>query len=160
MPEAIRNMTPRSESEAEVGDLLTGIGLHLEKTNYILYRGDSSEETEIDLVLTYRNATFIIEVTINAQKDARRRKRKALRTWETRGLTERVSTEIGLPRSNHTRIVYASLATEGQEDPELYNDIVLMHGNHVKHLEGMKLDRALDRFIKWCGLDGKIDPGA
>ncbi len=154
-------MTPRNESELYVMGVLSEMGLHFVKANHILHRKDGSEETEIDLVFTHFNLTFIIEVSENAQNDARRLKRKDLRTWRERGLAERISTELGLPRSNHICVVYISPTSEDSSVPDMGDDVVLLNWDHVGELEVYvgedEHEYGLEAFVKWCGMDDKLD---
>ncbi len=151
-------MSPRNELENDIRILLEGMGLHVEAVNHILPRADDSEETEIDIVLTCGGATFLVEVTENAQKDTRRRKRKDLRTWDARDLAGRISKDLGLLRSNHVRIVYISMAEASDMRPAMDEGILLLKREHIVELDNLESD-GLEMFIKWCGLEGKVDPG-
>ena len=158
VPEVDESMTPGYESEGKVSNLLTGIGLHLVSRSHTVHRNDGSMMVGIDLVLTYGNATFIVEITENAQEDVRRRKYKMLREWLERGVVDDIVSDLKLPPGNYMRIVYISLATKSQE-PVMDGKIVSLHYNHmmelVKSINEGKPDYALRQFLGFCGMEIK-----
>ena len=163
MPEAARDMTPRSESEAKVRDLLSEIGLLLVAENHLLHRENGDEDAEIDLVFRLGNATFVVEVTTSNQEETRRKKRKELREWPERDVVRRITRDLRLPQGNRTRIVYVSLATTREGPPVIDGNIALFHSNHIEELSDCAYDdpaHALEMFVEFCGMWGIVDPDA
>lgn len=141
-----------------IGKLLNRIGINIVRDSYVLRMWEGEEEIEIDFVTTYRNATILIEVSANAQLDVRCLKRKYLKVWGTQRVIDRVCTDLGLARTNHTRAVYMSLATEGRSWPDMDGDSYLLHWNHIEDLIEEDPQSAIWRFVGRCGLADKIEP--
>ena len=140
--------------EDYVRGVLGQIGLDLVKSNYTLCRPDGSAECEVDLVYTHKGCTFVIEVSANAQRDARRRKRKAIGEWSDGDSFARLSSALGLPVSNTLRAVYVDLSwhVEGGEDPSTINGGLVLGDAHMEELEAGPPDRSLSVFLEWNGL--------
>lgn len=139
-------------SEGAVGDVLRGIGLVPVAKNHVMYRPDGTAEGEIDLVFTYGNHTFVVEVSANVQDDARRIKRKKLREWLAGGRLAAMSSELGLPAANAIRTVYVDLSGHvGMELGTLDGGIVLGEFHMAMLIEAME-EGGLEHFLYWNGI--------
>lgn len=144
----------QNAEEDYVREVLGHIGLDLARGNYTLCRPDGSAECEVDLVYTHKGCTFVIEVSANAQRDARRRKRKAIGEWSDGDSFARLSSALGLPASNTLRAVYVDLSwhVEEGEDPTTINGGLVLGDAHMEELEAGPPERGLSVFLEWNGL--------
>ena len=106
-------MAPKSRYEVMIGKVLMRIGINIVRDSYVLPRWYGEKAIEIDFVTTFRNATILIEVSANEMLDVRHLRRKDIKMWDTHNVIDKVCADLGIPRTNHTRIVYMSIATEG-----------------------------------------------
>lgn len=137
--------------EEGIREILEGIGLALVRKNHVMRRPDGSAEREVDLVFTYGNHTFVIEVSSNAQPDARRTKRRRLGEWRTGDLLARLSAELGIPATNAAHVVYFDLAGHASVDPAVHDWGVVLGGTHLEMLLDEDAD-GLAAFLYWNGL--------
>lgn len=137
-------------SEEGVREILENIGLALVRKNHVMRRPDGSAEREVDMVFTHGNHTFVIEVSANAQPDARRIKRKKLAEMATGSLFARLSAELGLPAANAPHFVYFDLAGHASADPGIHDWGVVLGETHVE----MIMDEGGDGLAAFLDLNG------
>jgi len=138
-------------AEGAVEEVLRGIGLTLVAKNHVMRRPDGTAEGEVDLVFTYANHTFVIEVSANAQSDARRIKRKRLREWVAGGRLADLSSELGLPAANAIRTVYVDLSGHVGMAPGALDGGTVLGEFHMAMLVE-EPEGGLENFLCWTVL--------
>ncbi|MDD9802724.1 MAG: hypothetical protein OXU53_09250 [Deltaproteobacteria bacterium] len=134
--------------EEDVRDVLEQIGLTLVAKNHPVLRLDGSLEGEIDLVFTFEGHTFVIEVSANAQHDARRIKRKRLREWGKEGRLAGMCSELGLPATNAIHAIYVDLSGHTSEEPGVFDGGIVLGEMQMDELM-QDTESGLDDFLYW-----------
>ena len=140
-----------SMEDDDVRDVLEQIGLILVARNHPMLRSDGSLEGEVDLVFTFEGHTFVIEVSANAQSDARRIKRKRLREWVAGGRLADLSSELGLPAANAIHAIYVDLSGHTSEEPGVFDGGIVLGTMQMDELM-QDTESGMDAFLYWNGI--------
>lgn len=104
-----------NEDEKKVAKFLVEIGLEFVAANSMFYDELRKPTNELDLIFTYEKHTFVIEVSDNAQKDARREKRKNLAEWAIKKNWQRLAEKHELNQQNSVYLVYIDLSEKSDD---------------------------------------------
>lgn len=124
-------MLIENDEERQVAEFLDKIGLKFVAANSKFYDNVHIPTGEIDLIFTYKNVIFVIEVSIRADSEGRRKRRKKLREWDNKAERTRLAEKHELDKRDTMYMVYIDLSRdkitenlEMQNESDLKNIIV------------------------------------